>query len=564
MDSACEEVLDVLVLGSGWSGLMTCKYALEERLNVRVLEKRDDIGGVWKYSDDPSLTTVMKSSSTSSSSTLTEISDFPMPEEIGEFPKHWDIYNYLNNYADKHSLRQHIRFNCSVKSMSKSGNVWDVLTNLDTKYRARNVVICTGVHEKANRSMEQAYFKNYTGELLHSGNIKSFIEGHKEKRIMVVGGGETASDILDEYYGNVARIIWCIPRGQHFFRKYAKILPHRKPQALDKASSRALKLIAPHVKSKPGLAWVCKWTTNGSLTAYQGHGIPEFRNDASFLHAFINKHAHALDYIDYENVIPKGAIEFAKEKKVYFQDGSSCEIDVIIQCTGYDATFPFLPPAYNKMVLTDLYKFVYPVLDPSLAFVGYVRPIVGSIPGIAEMQARWVCRVISGRVDLPSSNERTKVFKKDQLFWSGYFKNTSRRIGTLVEGYTYLDQIAKLSNCYPDYWALFKNNPKAWFTAYFAPYNGCSFLLNDSNKRDESIETLSRHSRDTITAFNLITIILCRLFMFDWFCDVLGTIKYQIQINKMWHKMRTWKIIRLLDYAWCTPKRYLFDNKTRT
>ena len=54
-----------------------------------------------------------------------------------------------------------------------------------------------------------------------------------------------------------------------------------------------------------GLAWICRWTTNGSLTAYQGHGIPEFRNNATFFHSFINKHAHSLDYIDYKKVIPK-------------------------------------------------------------------------------------------------------------------------------------------------------------------------------------------------------------------------------------------------------------------
>jgi len=39
----------------------------------------------------------------------------------------------------------------------------------------------------------------------------------------------------------------------HFFRKFAKILPNRKPQALDKASSRVMKFIAPYTKGKPGI-----------------------------------------------------------------------------------------------------------------------------------------------------------------------------------------------------------------------------------------------------------------------------------------------------------------------
>lgn len=69
---------------------------------------------------------------------------------------------------------------------------------------------------------------------------------------MLIGGGETASDVVKEYYDHVYRLIWCLPRGMHFFRKFAKILPNRPPQALEKASSRVMKPnIAPYRKSKP-------------------------------------------------------------------------------------------------------------------------------------------------------------------------------------------------------------------------------------------------------------------------------------------------------------------------
>ena len=262
MATAREEVFGVLVVGSGWSGLLVCKHAKEENLSVRVLEKREDLGGVWKYSSNPNITTVMKNSRTSSSSTLTEISDYPMPKDIGEFPKHYDIYEYLNSYADKHHLRRHIHFNCRVTKMTKKGLVWTVSTNTGVVYLAKNIVICSGVHQTPNRSLEQSVLKGFTGEIVHAGQLKEFREQHRNKRIMVIGGGETASDVLDDWYPNVESVIWCVPRGQHFFRKYGKLLPHRNPQALDKASSRALKLIAPHKKSKPGknLFFVLKLT----------------------------------------------------------------------------------------------------------------------------------------------------------------------------------------------------------------------------------------------------------------------------------------------------------------
>lgn len=119
-----------------------------------------------------------------------------------------------------------------------------------------NVVISgcfvTGIHQRPDLSLKTTLLSNFTGTIHHSGEFKDFYGGHENKRVMIIGGGETASDILVSWYPHCKQIIWCIPRGQHFFRKYSKILPNRKPQALDKASSRALKLIAPHTKSKPG------------------------------------------------------------------------------------------------------------------------------------------------------------------------------------------------------------------------------------------------------------------------------------------------------------------------
>jgi len=194
-----DEVSDVVIIGAGWSGLLACKYALDENLSVRVLEKRDDIGGVWKYSSDPSITTVMKNSTTSSSNTVTEISDFPMPMEIGDFPKHWDIHKYLNDFADTHNLKRHIHFNTSVQKTYKIHGIWNIETSNNKEYQARNMIVCSGVHQKANSELEKGVLKDFTGDVRHSGYLKEFVEEHRGKRLMIIGGGETASDIMDEW-----------------------------------------------------------------------------------------------------------------------------------------------------------------------------------------------------------------------------------------------------------------------------------------------------------------------------------------------------------------------------
>ncbi len=89
--------MDVIIIGAGWSGIYACKYAIENGLKPVVLERRSEIGGVWNYSDDPAITTVMKSTISSSSRIVTEASDFFMDESVGHFMHHRDIIQYLRH-----------------------------------------------------------------------------------------------------------------------------------------------------------------------------------------------------------------------------------------------------------------------------------------------------------------------------------------------------------------------------------------------------------------------------------------------------------------------------------
>ena len=114
------------------------------------------------------------------------------------------------------------------------------------------MIVSTGAAQKPVRDLEKTVLKDFQGTMYHSSELKHFVPEHRGKRILIVGGGETASDIVEEWSGKVECIVWSIPRGIHFFRKYAKLLPHRKAQALDKASSRVMKFIAPYTRSKPG------------------------------------------------------------------------------------------------------------------------------------------------------------------------------------------------------------------------------------------------------------------------------------------------------------------------
>jgi len=94
--------------------------------------------------------------------------------------------------------------------------------------------------------------------------------------------------------------------------------------------------------------------------------------------------------------------------QVMFADGSCVVADSIIYCTGYELSFPFLDPGGLVTVDGDgvgpLFEHTFPpALAPSLSFVGLPR--LALAPLFYEVQARWVAQVLSGRRQLPSSEE---------------------------------------------------------------------------------------------------------------------------------------------------------------
>ncbi len=551
---------DVTVIGAGWSGLVACKYMKEEGLSVVCIERKGDIGGVWLYSDDSTIPTVMKSTRCTSSSTVTEMSDFPMPLEIGTFPTHDSIMQYLHDYTNCFKLMPHIQLNTEVALVEKKDATWYTTCSNGTVYSSRNLVIATGVVQQPNRELEDSLLSSFTGKIYHASEIKAPLEKHREQRLLVLGGGETASDICTEWRDLVDFTYWSIPRGQHFFRKYAKVVPWGKPQALDKASSRMMKALAPYHRGKPGLSWICKWTTNGSLLAYQGHGISEWKNDAKFFHFFFNKNGKVLDLVDYKRLVPKGGITKCEGKKITFVDGTSQEFDLIITSTGYKVQYPYLPKRYSDVKIISRHKFVFDVEDPSIAFIGLARPIVGSIVGISELQARWSAKVYSGYIPLKSLEERRTDVAKDTAHWQEYFRESSQRIEGLVEGYTYVDDLAKHAGIYPNYWELFKTNPRHWYIAVFSPYNSASYRISEPQHREQAIATLNSHRKGTLTPAHLFLILFLRIIWFDWWLIQLSTIKYRIQSASWWPRIRDTRAMRAVNHVWTYPKRVMFDN----
>lgn len=79
-------------------------------------------------------------------------------------------------------------------------------------------------------------------------------------------------------------------------------------------------------------------------------------------------------------------------------------MDTIVFATGYSYDFPYLPSSamYKSGHRVGLYKHVFPptLEHPTLAVVGFIHAL-GAIMPQAEMQARWVTRVLKGKAACP-------------------------------------------------------------------------------------------------------------------------------------------------------------------
>ena len=125
-------------------------------------------------------------------------------------------------------------------------------------------------------------------------------------------------------------------------------------------------------------------------------------------------------------------IDSLQGNKILFTNGASKNIDTIVYSTGYTDVFPFfgkdiIPNPHEKIFL-DLYKNTIHMDHPNMFFVGLIRPPAGSLIPIAETQAEWVAKIITGKVKSPSIKMMRKENEKDvkqkkKIFKRHYDKN---------------------------------------------------------------------------------------------------------------------------------------------
>ena len=404
MVSSPTEKRRVAVIGAGVSGLAAAKCLLDEGLEAVVYEQAAQIGGLWNYDEDqPDGGGVMyRSLRTNTSRQTLPFSDFPLPESAPDYPHRSEVLQYLRDYSAHFRLHRSIQLNTEVESVEPAAkDRWTVRarsgeeTTTDT-FDA--VVVCSGRDHYPQMPVLPGT-DTFAGQVLHSSRYNG-PEAFAGKRVVVAGVGSSGVDIATEL-SSVAQQVWLstesgtwfIPRFilnrpyDHQLTRLAQRLPYRLRMFL---FQRLLLL---------------EYRRMGvTLRQLRARGLPLPRFD--LWSARLTPCNDLLQRIVQGTIQVKPRIAHLEGHEVCFADGSGVQADALVCCTGYTLRFPFLPEGLVevKQNRIELYKHVFHPDRPTLAFVGLCT-VAGSHLPVAEIQGRWVARVLAGRLSLPSREE---------------------------------------------------------------------------------------------------------------------------------------------------------------
>ena len=207
----------VAIIGAGVSGLTSAKYALENGLSPVVFEKSAQISGLWSAKD----TAVWEGLNTNTTKLLMRLSDHEWPSETPLFPSPSQVDKYLVEYAKKFGLDSHIRLNHKVEfvrcleSLNKS---WEVrFRNMQTNEINTEIFDYLIV---ASGSFQSPYIpkhlnvEGFKGLVLHSSKFRLNDPRFESKKVVVVGGSISTSDISAHLVGQCASFM-CFIRDNY-------------------------------------------------------------------------------------------------------------------------------------------------------------------------------------------------------------------------------------------------------------------------------------------------------------------------------------------------------------
>ncbi|EXA28993.1 hypothetical protein FOVG_19435 [Fusarium oxysporum f. sp. pisi HDV247] len=436
----------VAVIGGGPSGLVTLKYLARAHLSLdcdaieaRLFELEDSIGGAFTHRayEDAEV----------------RICHIFMPGTASDYVQY--LHDYCSKFrlwpsielgAEVRNIHGRSPQGYVVEYAKKGGEV--------LRWRCDAVAVCSGLHREPNLPTIPGL--NHVPEVMHSSKFKTKSQFGVNKTVMIVGSGETGADVAYLAVNSPTKqVLMCHKDGFHFAPKRNPgpvLLPilGRKPNPsepgipIDVSRANLFDTTYVHQALRNSmilweyynyyikvLLWVCSGTTSG-MDQWVGE-ISWARHHPSKI--FFNKSMKVCPYLSLpyrpkqpgpslwlyalrsalvQTPIPdthgkqvdlaplpkrideRGVVEFVGNGRPEYEriKLQTIQPDVIVLCTGYQQTFPFLDDKLkvNTNHLSSHVRGIWRREQPTMGFIGFVRPSLGAAVGVkSSCTAQTTC-----------------------------------------------------------------------------------------------------------------------------------------------------------------------------
>lgn len=471
------------VIGAGPLGLLATKVFTEDGFTVTTYESRHYVGGLWKDSDDSSIS-VHSTTIFNTSKFRAAFSDFPFADTDDDYPTAAQLHEWLLRYALHFNLLSKVKLATKVVSIKRDGERWEL--KVQTKSTGKTsteyfdkVCIATGSFYTPRwptlKGLDQ-----FQGNVLHSIDYHRS-EDFKGQNVLLVGMHATAQDVTISLSANAKRVYLSHRGGLLLLPRYGD-----DGATFDSSGSLVVTFF---------MAWMIRylprlfnWMIDKALRKMSMRAFPTVPEEWGLLPAPSLAIATPLmadtlwPYLRSEFAQPVPEIcGIVGSHSVELENGRILEdIDSIIYCTGYHFDMPdgLIPktsatedlhpyPGNSLGQPPNLYRNIFPLhRDPSicnsLAFLGQGAIV---FPGFVqfELNAMAVSQIWRGKSSLPSYDSmlkwRTRHLAARQATIDAYNpRESSTFYPTLVNMGDHLPWVDETAGT-----GLYRNLSWAWF-----------------------------------------------------------------------------------------------------
>lgn len=343
--------VDVIVVGTGFGGLgMGAKLAREGKRSFIILERAEEVGGTWRDNHYPGAACDVPSH-------LYSFSFRPNAEWSRMFAPQHEILDYLRTVARQEHLLERIIFGAEVTSArwNEEAALWNVTTPKGD-FAAKALVTAVG-HLSEPKMPDIEGLGDFSGHLFHSAQWNDGID-LTGKRVGIVGSGATAVQVLPEVAKVAGKVVvfqrsapYVTPRPDRAYTEEEKGLFRKMPEVMQELREEMFWSNEERYAQRRGTPTLVSAAAQVALdhlhrqvedpelrrklTPDYTFGCKRVLKSSDYYSAFTQDHVH----------LETGGVARVEGNRVLSGDGGRHELDILITCTGFEATD--LPIAYR-------------------------------------------------------------------------------------------------------------------------------------------------------------------------------------------------------------------------